>query len=73
MIVHPTKGAFDATKAVWRHADDADGDEARIEVAFVDGLVGMRDAGDPEGPVLVFTPAEWEAFVGGVEDGEFDV
>jgi hypothetical protein len=22
--------------------------------------------------VLVFTPFEWEAFVGGVRDGEFD-
>lgn len=32
----------------------------------------MRDGGDPEGPVLAFTAAEWEAFVLGVRDGEFD-
>jgi hypothetical protein len=25
-----------------------------------------------KGPVLKFTPSEWEAFVGGVKLGEFD-
>ena len=34
---------------------------------------GMRDAADPDGAVLVFTQPEWDAFVGGVADGEFDV
>ena len=33
----------------------------------------MRDAKKPDGPVLAFTPAEWEAFVLGVKDGEFDI
>jgi hypothetical protein len=33
----------------------------------------MRDAGNPGGPVLAFTEAEWEAFVLGVKDGEFDI
>jgi hypothetical protein len=33
----------------------------------------MRDSNRPDGPVLAFTPAEWEAFVLGVRDGEFDV
>ncbi len=33
----------------------------------------MRDSKDPDGPVLAFTPAEWEAFVLGVKDGEFDI
>jgi len=32
----------------------------------------MRDSKDPDGPKLVFTPAEWAAFVAGVRDGEFD-
>jgi len=44
-----------------------------VEVAFVDGKVAVRDSKDRRGPVLVFTPAEWEAFVGGVRDGEFDL
>jgi len=33
----------------------------------------MRDSKNPDGPVLAFTPAEWDAFVLGVKDGEFDV
>jgi hypothetical protein len=43
-----------------------------VEVAFVDGRVAVRDSKDPSGPVLVFTPFEWAAFLGGVRDGEFD-
>ena len=53
--------------------------ESRIEVRLVDGdkegytkVYEMRDAKDPDGPVLIFTPAEWEAFRLGVLDGEFD-
>lgn len=50
------------------------GDKADcVEVAFLDGgLVGTRDSKNPAGPALVFTPGEWDAFVCGVEDGEFD-
>jgi hypothetical protein len=38
-----------------------------------DVLYLMRDTKDPDGPVLAFTAAEWEAFVAGVKDGEFDL
>jgi Domain of unknown function (DUF397) len=44
-----------------------------VEVAFLDGPVAVRDSKDQQGPVLVFTQAEWEAFVGGIRDGEFDL
>jgi hypothetical protein len=44
------------------------------EVAFeVDGSVLMRNSREPEGAVLRFTPAEWDAFTGGVRNGEFDL
>ncbi len=33
----------------------------------------MYDAADPDGGKLYFTEAEWEAFVLGVKDGEFDL
>jgi hypothetical protein len=33
----------------------------------------MRDSKDPDGPVLTFTPDEWNAFTLGVQDGEFDL
>jgi hypothetical protein len=45
-----------------------------VEVAsLADGLVGVRDSKDSDGPVLRFTSSEWRAFVGGVRNGEFDV
>ncbi|WP_020574781.1 DUF397 domain-containing protein [Actinopolymorpha alba] len=65
---HPIKGTFDLSRAEWRSAVSG-GD---IEVAFVDDLIGMRNGQDPGSPVLVFTPGEWEAFLAGAKDGEFD-
>jgi Domain of unknown function (DUF397) len=44
-----------------------------VEVAFVDGLIAVRDSKHPDGPALVFTPNEWDAFVDGAKVGEFDV
>ncbi len=44
-----------------------------VEVAsMADGGVAVRDSKHPNGPVLHFTPSEWDAFVGGVRNGEFD-
>jgi hypothetical protein len=36
------------------------------------GEIGVRNSRDSAGPVLVFTPDEWYAFLGGVRNGEFD-
>ena len=36
------------------------------------GAVGVRNSREREGPVLRFTPDEWQAFLGGVRNGEFD-
>ena len=33
----------------------------------------MRNSGEPGSPELFFTEAEWDAFVLGVKDGEFDL
>jgi len=44
-----------------------------VEVASLSGdHIGVRDSKDAEGPVLQFTPDEWNAFLGGVRNGEFD-
>jgi hypothetical protein len=43
-----------------------------VEVAFLpEGDVAMRNSRQPDGPALVFTRAEWDAFIGGARDGEF--
>ena len=36
-------------------------------------LYVMWNSADPDGPKLYFTEAEWDAFVLGVKDGEFDL
>ena len=44
-----------------------------VEVASLPGdQIGIRDSKDANGPVLGFTPDEWNAFLGGVRNGEFD-
>ena len=69
----------------WRRSGDGDGS---IEVAIVAGRdrgrpggqppgpdgdwVLMRVAGDPAGRVLVYDRHEWECFLDGVRNGEFD-
>lgn len=44
-----------------------------VEVALLGaGGVAVRDSKNPHGAVLVFTAAEWDAFVAGVQDDEFN-
>ena len=44
-----------------------------VEVSSLpDGEIGVRDSKDRKGPVLRFTPDEWNAFIGGARNGEFD-
>jgi prepilin-type processing-associated H-X9-DG protein len=61
----------DLSRAVWRKSTQSHTNGC-VEVAFVDGHVAVRDSKDRSGPVLVFTSFEWEAFLGGVRQGEFD-
>jgi Domain of unknown function (DUF397) len=56
----------------WRKAQRSVGNGACVELAPLEGMVAMRDSKDPDGPVLVYTPAEWRAFLHGAKAGEFD-
>jgi Domain of unknown function (DUF397) len=62
----------DLSQAVWRKSTHSSGNGQCVEVAFLDQTVAMRDSKNKSGPVLLFTPGEWDAFVGGVLDGEFE-
>lgn len=58
----------------WRRSSFCNGNSACVEVApLADGNVALKDSKEADGPVLVFTPSEWEAFTAGVRDGEFDL
>ncbi|WP_430497488.1 DUF397 domain-containing protein [Micromonospora trifolii] len=54
---------MDLTGALWRTSSRSGNGEC-VEVADnLPGAVGVRDSKDPTGPVLVFAPAAWRAFV----------
>ncbi|MFC7278356.1 DUF397 domain-containing protein [Paractinoplanes rhizophilus] len=66
--------ATDLSGAVWRRSSRSGGDGDFVEVADnLPGIVAVRDSRDPDGPALIFNLREWEAFVGGAKDGEFDL
>jgi len=61
--------------AVWRKASRSNGNGGNncVEVAFLDTEVAVRDSKNRSGPALLFTQAEWTAFVDSTKDGEFDI
>lgn len=61
---------MDLSSVVWRKSTFSEANGC-VEVAFVRGQVAVRDSKDQCGPMLVFTPTEWEAFLAGVCVGEF--
>lgn len=62
------------SSAVWRKSSHSGGNGGQcVEVATnLPGMVAVRDSKDPDGPKLLFTPVEWQAFIAGVKAGEFD-
>jgi hypothetical protein len=44
-----------------------------VEVAFLGDGVAIRNSSDRQGPMLVFSSADWRSFLRGVRDGEFDL
>ncbi|MQY17796.1 DUF397 domain-containing protein [Nocardia macrotermitis] len=59
---------LDTTDAVWFKSRHSGPDGNCVEVAFLrDGNVALRDTKDHgRGPMLGFTPGEWDSFVAGV-------
>lgn len=57
----------------WTKSRHSNAEGNCVEVAaLADGAVALRNSRDPEGPALVYTPAEMAAFLAGARDGEFD-
>ncbi|GAA2337392.1 DUF397 domain-containing protein [Dactylosporangium salmoneum] len=60
--------------AAWRKSSRSNGNGGSncVEVAFAGPRIGVRDSKNPLGPVLQFTPTDWESFVDGAKHGRFD-
>jgi hypothetical protein len=58
--------------AVWRRSQFC-ANGSCVEVAHLDNQIAVRDSKDAQGPVLLFTPVEWQAFLDGVRVGDFDL
>ncbi|WP_369251855.1 DUF397 domain-containing protein [Streptomyces sp. R41] len=53
-----------------RHSN-AEGNCVEVAALGEEGIA-MRNSRDPDGPALIYTPAEVAAFLAGAKDGEFD-
>jgi len=63
----------DLIDVTWRKSTYS-GDYACVEVANLDdGRVAVRDTKQQgQGPILIFTPHEWDMFILGAKAGQFD-
>ncbi len=70
---------IDLASLTWRRPGGAGtGEAGALEVAMArtagdSTWVLLRVAGDPTGRVLVYDEHEWDCFLDGVRNGEFDV
>jgi hypothetical protein len=62
----------DLSDVVWRRTARCNNGDC-VEVAFTHDEVGIRSSTDQQGPMLMFSRAEWTAFLHGVRGGEFDL
>ncbi|MCM4078290.1 DUF397 domain-containing protein [Paractinoplanes hotanensis] len=63
---------IDFSRATWRKSTKSQQSGQCVELAKVDGAIGVRDSKEPNGPILVFTVEEIAAFFDGAAHGEFD-
>lgn len=57
----------------WRKSSHSGSEGQCVEVAnAADGGRWLRDTKDRSRPAHYFTAAEWDAFIRGAKDGEFD-
>ena len=64
-------GCGSTGEPAWRAARHCDGGGS-IEIVVRGDHVLVRRSTDPDGLHVILTRDEWQAFVGGVKDGDFD-
>jgi hypothetical protein len=64
----------DLSQAAWRKSTYSGANGDCVEVADnLPGVVAVRDSKNRGGAALVFPRAEWDAFLSGAKDGEFNL
>jgi hypothetical protein len=64
----------DLIGASWRTSSYSQSGGECVQTAFLPGgSVAVRHSKDPDGSILVYTRGEWDAFLKGAKDGEFDL
>jgi Domain of unknown function (DUF397) len=66
-----TSRSVDLSRAAWQKSSYSGSNGGQcVEVARnLPGVVAVRDSKDPDGPSLVVTAGEWQAFLDGVRRG----
>ena len=67
--------ATNLVRATWRKSSRSNASNQCVEVATNltdEGIVGLRDSKDPQGPAFPFSPAAFDAFLTTVKRGDFD-
>ncbi len=64
---------MDLTNARWFKSSRSSGNGQCVEVAVQPDGVAVRDTKNREAGHLEFTLDEWNAFISGAKDGEFDI
>jgi hypothetical protein len=63
---------LDLSCAQWSKSSRSSGTGQCVEVARnLPGIVAIRDSKNPDGPKLIFSPADWRTFVSGMKGQDF--
>ena len=72
MLGYDVSDEADHSRREWRRSSRSYGTGNCLEVAAPHGArIDVRDSKNPDGAVLRFASAEWNAFVAGVRSGVF--
>jgi hypothetical protein len=65
--------ARDLDDVAWQKSSHSNSQGTCVELAGLPGgQIALRNSRHPDGPALIYTPAEIDAFIRGAKDGEFD-
>lgn len=65
---------WDVRRAEWSKSSYSSANGQCIQVARnLPRVVAVRDSKDPDGPELIFSPADWRTFLSCIKGGDFSL